>query len=713
MLYYAHNFSEWIGPMSLIHILRLNRYHPRDLLFLVHLGPFLTIVLQSAMTIEPIDADLAIRPMWSLAVGLWVSLLSVLQLSSKRLPKYGIGAAIIIWLALLLNHLSLYPSRFMFAAIFAFFCFAVLSSVGFMRGGLKTLPGHTANPKARGRYQASGLLDVWRRLVFYSSNYSILIGIAVFFFGFAEESVGYSSVIYSAGVTALLILARLVSSDLKPLKVICAVALLVATCIALMNYLSEARLQTLSLFLWGLTFFNYFIPAVRGQLRQRFQHYLESLFRHPEGAVIFYFMVLCFIGTLLLYSPVSAAGEQRFSLVDAAFTAISAVCVTGLTVLSTASDFSFWGQLFIIILIELGGLGIMTLSSLLVLVVGRRLSISHEEALSGSIGSNLRGEARHMVRQVLWVTLVCEGLGALILTASFYQFGEPFHQALWKGVFTAISAFCNAGFALNDLSLITYAESPMVLHTVGVLIMLGSLSPAIVVALPRIIKGQNQSLQSKIVVLSNVFLWLAGAFFILILEWRHSMVNLGLLDKFHNAFFESITARTAGFNALDPGHLQPATIFLLIFLMFIGGSPGGTAGGIKTTTFMILMYTVLSVGRGYEKVQAFSRYIPQKTIYRATTVAIGGLLTGFVGLLALLTTQRLGAMEALFEVVSALGTVGMSLGATGKLDQIGKVVVMLLMFLGRVGPLSVVLFLGKKTEPTLQWKLSKEDVSVA
>jgi trk system potassium uptake protein TrkH len=191
------------------------------------------------------------------------------------------------------------------------------------------------------------------------------------------------------------------------------------------------------------------------------------------------------------------------------------------------------------------------------------------------------------------------------------------------------------------------------------------------------------------------------------------MAGLGMLDKFHNAVFHSISTRTAGFNAVDPSLLQPATIFFAIFLMFIGGSPGGTAGGIKTTTFMILMYTVLSVGRGYGRVQAFSRYIPQKTIYRATTVTIGGLITGFIGLLALLTTQRLGAMEALFEVVSALGTVGMSLGATAKLDQIGKVVVMLLMFLGRVGPLSVVLFLGKKSEPTLQWKLSKEDVSVA
>ncbi|MFW7377678.1 MAG: TrkH family potassium uptake protein [Oligoflexus sp.] len=449
-----------------------------------------------------------------------------------------------------------------------------------------------------------------------------------------------------------------------------------------------------------------------GSMRQRLGRDLtavvEGMFRRPESAVVIFFALLSMLGTLALISPLSAAPESEISLIDAAFTAVSAVCVTGLIVLDTPHDFSLFGQACILALIQLGGLGIMALSSILLLFLKRRLSVSEEQALIEVMGrkSSISGA----LKQVLYVTFSFEAVGALLLSGLFMQAGDSFFQAMWRGLFTAISAFCNAGFALQSDSLMPYQNYPAILLIISILIIAGGLSPAFIVGLPRIFKDSRFSLQYRFVVYGNTALLVIGACLYLFLEWNASLMHLDFVDKLTNSWFQSVSARTAGFNSTDFSALNSSTSFVIMSLMFIGGSPGGTAGGIKTTTFMIMSYVLINMSRGLNQVTAFHRTITKRSIYQATTVVSCGLLIGYFGLTALLTTQRIDPLAALFEIVSASGTVGLSIGATQELNDIGKLIIMLVMFLGRIGSLAIVLFLGHQSDKGL-WKYPTEDVS--
>jgi trk system potassium uptake protein TrkH len=286
----------------------------------------------------------------------------------------------------------------------------------------------------------------------------------------------------------------------------------------------------------------------------------------------------------------------------------------------------------------------------------------------------------------------------MLLAVGFWSHGDSFGSALWRGVFTAISAFCNAGFALQSDSLIPYQEAPFVLHVVALLIVLGGLSPLAVFAVPELSRRSTPvSAQAKISLLAAGVLLVGGFVFVLAFEWSHSLRGLSPSDRLHNAWFQSATLRTAGFNSVDFGAIQPVTLTLMMLWMFIGGSPGGTAGGVKTTTVSILVLSVAQAIRGQPDLEAFGKRISERTRSRAMVVVAVAMVSGILALVVIQLTQRMETEVAVFEVVSALGTVGLSTGGTSHLDGVGKVVIMACMFVGRVGGLTLFMFLSSRT----------------
>lgn len=439
--------------------------------------------------------------------------------------------------------------------------------------------------------------------------------------------------------------------------------------------------------------------------------WLEPIMGHPARLLVFTFLGLSLLGGLVLALPMSASSGRSLGLTDALFTAVSAVCVTGLIVLDTPVDFSLFGQWTIVFLIQLGGLGIMTFSLAALRLLGRRLSLRHEGAAAGLMSSEDRSRIFFAVRRLFLFTMSSEVVGALLLSLFFGLRGDSVTQALWRGVFTSVSAFCNAGFALQSDSLIGYRSDPWVLHTVGLLIILGGISPLAALAVPDLLKRRQVSAQTKLVLVSSALLLVSGALGILAVEWNHTLAGMSFWDRLHNAWFQSVTLRTAGFNSIDISAIRPPTYSLMLLWMFIGGSPGGTAGGIKTTTLSVLLLAVLTAIQGRGTVTAFGRRISRTTVYKSAAIATAGAAMVFMCLVAMQLTQSISSNLAFFEVVSALGTVGLSMGATAQLDGVGKAVIIVAMFMGRVGPLTLFMFLSSRRRGEV-WQRPVEEVDV-
>ncbi len=422
--------------------------------------------------------------------------------------------------------------------------------------------------------------------------------------------------------------------------------------------------------------------------------WLDMIIHHPARATLFTFLILCLVGTFLLSIPVASSGKT-ISLIDAAFTAVSAVCVTGLIVLDTPNDFSTVGQAFILLLIQLGGLGIMTVTALTLHALGRRITLTQAKVLNTTINSD------HMtlvgsLKRIAGFTIVSEVSGTAILALLFFYHGMSGSEALWKGFFTSISAFCNAGFALQSDSLIGFQNNPLILHTIALLIIAGGLAPSVVMIIPAWIKGRQISVSARLALLTTMLLLFSGFFFYTAFEWNNSLQNMSPINRLHNAWFQSVTLRTAGFNSVAIENVLGPTFIIMICMMFIGGSPGGTAGGIKTTTFGVLIATFWASILGYEEVAMQNRKVMHETIFKAITTVVAGIAILLAVILMLEVTQTAGTRNLVFEAVSALGTVGLSFGATAKLDIIGKIVIMLTMFAGRIGPVTLFALLSRE-----------------
>ncbi|OGV35589.1 MAG: hypothetical protein A2020_07035 [Lentisphaerae bacterium GWF2_45_14] len=420
---------------------------------------------------------------------------------------------------------------------------------------------------------------------------------------------------------------------------------------------------------------------------------MEPLLGHPARLLVSTFFGLITVGTLLLMLPAASASDKWIAPIDAAFTSVSAVCVTGLIVLDTPVDFSITGQFFILLLIQAGGLGIMAIATIALHAIGKRFSLRQERILA-TVNGNEHGQLYKSLRRVLVFTLLAESIGAIILTILFYLREDNILTALWRGVFTSISAFCNAGFALQSNSLMDYQQHPLILHIVAILIILGGLSPAVCAFIPDFIFGRRVSPPAFLVLVSSALLLLSGTVVIAAMEWNSTLSNLSYADKIHNAWFQSATLRTAGFNSIDISSISPPVYLIMLVFMFIGGSPGSTAGGIKTTTLAVFVLCMSSIVRGRPDIVVRNHKIEFETVYKSIAVIGAGLLFLLISVMALELTQLIPVRDIVFEAFSALGTVGLSTGATQRLDEIGKVIIILTMFLGRIGPLTMFMVLS-------------------
>jgi trk system potassium uptake protein len=427
--------------------------------------------------------------------------------------------------------------------------------------------------------------------------------------------------------------------------------------------------------------------------------------RRPALVLALGFLVLIAIGTGLLMLPASSATGAWTTPVTALFTATSAVCVTGLVVVDTATHWSTFGQVVILGLIQVGGFGFMTGSTLLLLILaGRRTALSERIRAQESAGARDLGSVRTVIRRVAVFTLVAEGVGTLVLTVTFLlRYGDVARSA-WYGLFHTVSAFNNAGFDLMGgfSSLNGFADDPLVFAPIGVLIVLGGLGVAIVGDALDKRRWSRFALETKLVLATTAILLAVGTAALLAFEWTNP-ATLGALPPGQrplNALFESVSFRTAGMSTIPIGALTDSSLISAIALMFIGGASGSTAGGIKVATFAILLFTITSTVRGRPFTEAFGRRVTPEVVARALSVALLAVATVFGVTLALEVTGARGSfIQVAFEAVSAFGTVGHSTGITPTLGNPSLLVLAFAMFAGRLGPLTLVLALSARARP--------------
>lgn len=421
------------------------------------------------------------------------------------------------------------------------------------------------------------------------------------------------------------------------------------------------------------------------------------------------FVLVIALGTLLLMLPCSARSYEWTRPVVAFFTAVSASCVTGLVLVDTVSHWSPFGQVVILLLIQIGGLGFMTIATLFTRLLRHKLSLRRRAVLAESINASQIGRITDISRTILVGTAVVELTGAALLSIRFIpQFGLS--RGIWYAVFHSVSAFCNAGFDLMGLrspysSFTAYSGDALVILTLSALILIGGIGFLVwddVITHKRNVK--KYSLHTKLTLCVTAILTVGGAILFYVFEAGKMNRGLPVGDQILISLFSSVTPRTAGFNSVDTAALSPASKLLTIILMFIGGSSGSTAGGIKTTTTAVIIISLISSIRGRKCVSVLHRSIGDGAISRAAQVASANLILFLAGTLIILGVQDLGFTDVLFETVSAVSTVGMSTGVTRDLNTLSSVVVALLMYCGRVGSISFAMaLLERPNEPPVKY----------
>ncbi|CAI6083207.1 Ktr system potassium uptake protein B [Paenibacillus sp. JJ-100] len=419
----------------------------------------------------------------------------------------------------------------------------------------------------------------------------------------------------------------------------------------------------------------------------------------PPRILVLGFAGIIMIGTLLLMLPFSSRSGDSLAFIDALFTATSAVSVTGLVVVDTGTYFSVLGQVIIAILIQIGGLGFMTMSTLVAIAFKRKISLKERLILQEAMNQTTMEGIVRLIRKVVIYSLILEGICGTLF-ALRWSFDMPIGQAIYYGYWHAISLFNNAGFDMfGDFSSLTdYVNDPLVNFTAMFLIVTGGIGFVVLSDLVDYHKTKKLSLHSKVVLLITALLIVIGALVIFVFEFSNPRTLGGLNwgGKMLGSFFQSVTPRTAGANSVDIAGLRQATQFFMIILMFIGASPGSTGGGIKTTTFLIMAGAVIAMMRGREDIVFFRYRLLQERIFKALTITLLALLFIITVTMILSTTEDSGFLMILFETTSAFGTVGLSLGLTLKLTTFGKLMICFTMFAGRLGPITLAYALGQK-----------------
>ena len=429
---------------------------------------------------------------------------------------------------------------------------------------------------------------------------------------------------------------------------------------------------------------------------------------NPAQQIALSFALVILVGTFLLSLPISnkIVGTP---ILDHLFTIVSAVCVTGLATVVLANQYTQFGMWIIMIVIQIGGLGLMTLIALFVIFLSGKLSISNRLALNEAVNYFDLHDFNHFIRSIVKYTIIFESIGFLLLSFRFVPiFGVK--QGLFTALFTAVSAFCNAGLDnLGAVNLQGYVHDPLVNFVVMFLIVVGGLGFGVWFDISQgsksLLKGKytlsyiikHFKVHTKIAITTSVGLILAGAFIILVSEYGNP-TTIGMFtfpEKVMASLFQSVTTRTAGFSTLNIGLMKGASLFVMMILMFIGGSPGGTAGGIKTTTFAIMLVMISAELRGQKELIIFNRRIEREHFRKAFVVAFMLLSTVSLGIILLSLSESYDFLSLSFEAVSAIATVGLSMGITSGLSSIGKVIIILLMYLGRIGPLTLMLSVNR------------------
>jgi len=412
--------------------------------------------------------------------------------------------------------------------------------------------------------------------------------------------------------------------------------------------------------------------------------------------LIISFLSAILVGAALLMLPFAAV-DGRLSAIDALFTSTSAICVTGLTVVDTGSRFTFFGKIVILLLIQAGGLGIMTFSVLMFLALGQIPPLRDRWLLESTYAWDSRLKIWSLVKSIFVFTLISETAGAVVLAWGWQRTGMSLAKSAWNGIFHSVSAFCNAGFGLFPDSLESFRSSWLIILTVGGLIILGGIGFAVAYELFTFTVDKRRrriSLHTRIVLLTTFGLIVSAMLMFAYVESGNAFAGMSWPDRLVQGFFQGVTARTAGFDSVSIAAFSNASIMVFILLMFVGASPGSCGGGVKTTSFFLIFALLINRLRGSRHINVQGRTVPEITVRRVVSLIVLGLIVIFVSTLLLLLTQSAEFIHPkqrdlfvsyLFESFSALGTVGLSLGVTAGLDSFGKLVVIGLMFVGRVG----------------------------
>lgn len=431
------------------------------------------------------------------------------------------------------------------------------------------------------------------------------------------------------------------------------------------------------------------MPLTRAPQRRSQKQFRLS----PPQAVVIAFFAAIVVCTLLLSLPIAHAPGVEVTFLEAAFTAVSAVCVTGHIVVDTATVWSPFGHAVIVAFIQIGGLGIMLVASLIGLALLRKISLRGRMIAGTENRGVTSGDASRLARGIVLTSLVIEAIVAMILTLQFWlSYGVELPTAFGRGVFLAISSFNNAGFAPFSDNMISFATDPIIVLPMCIATILGGLGFPVLLQLRRELRRPlHWTMNTNLVLAMTALLLVLGTVMIALFEWNNGATigEMTPIDRVLVSFFHSVQARTAGFNSVDIGQLEPETLLGLDVLMFIGGGPAGTAGGIKVTTFAVLLFIIITELRGEGAVNIFGKRLSRAVHREAITITLLSMAAVMSATIALLMMTHLDLDVLLFEVVSAFATVGLSTGITASLPPAGQIILMILMFLGRLGPLTL------------------------
>ena len=438
--------------------------------------------------------------------------------------------------------------------------------------------------------------------------------------------------------------------------------------------------------------------------------------------ILLSFLVTILLGSLLLALPISSADGKAVPYLDALFTATTSTCVTGLVTLPTVSTWSVFGQIVILLLIQIGGIGIITIMSGLMMLLNRKMGLGDRLLIQDAFNLNTMAGLSKFVRNVLFGTLIIEGIGALLYMFVFVpEFGA---KGIWISVFNSVSAFCNAGIdIIAENSLCNYATNPLINLVTSALIILGGLGYIVWWDVLRVVKNSSSknrrlfrhlTLHSKIAIITTLILIFGGGVLIFAFEYGNpaSIGEMSLWDKIQVSMFQSVTTRTAGFATVPQENLTNASSVVSLILMMIGGSPVGTAGGMKTVTIAVLFCSAMATIRNKKNATVFGRCISADSIRKAVAVCVMFIIICLASTVLLMATSDAAALDAVYETVSASATVGLSRNLTATLNTVGKIIIIVTMYFGRVGPISLAVALGSKSETQNVISEPTEDISI-